>query len=54
MERQWLVNGSGPGIALVDIDPPAEGHVTGFPVRLRQVLLSLEAGQVRCPRSAQR
>jgi hypothetical protein len=39
---RWLVNGASTGIVLVDIDPPARGYVTGYPVRLRQLLLSLE------------
>jgi hypothetical protein len=39
---RWLVNGSFERIVEVDIDPPARALATGFPVKLRSVLLSLE------------
>ncbi len=39
---RWLVNGSGRGIVVIDLDPPQRGYVTGFPVRLRQLAVSVE------------
>ncbi len=40
--RRWLVNGSGQGILSIKLDPPARAYVTGFPIRLRELLISLE------------
>jgi len=39
---RWLVNGSGQGIVVIDLSPPQRGYVTGFPVRLRQLSVSVE------------
>jgi hypothetical protein len=39
---RWLVNGSGQGIVSIDLEPRQRGHVMGFPVRLRQLLVSVE------------
>jgi hypothetical protein len=39
---RWLVNGSLRGLVQVDIDPGAKASVAGFPVRLRQLLVSLD------------
>lgn len=39
---RWLVNGSGDRIAVLELDPPARAHVMGFPVKLRQLLVSVE------------
>jgi hypothetical protein len=38
----WLVNGSSDGLVRMEIDPPARGWVSGIPVRLRVLRLSLE------------
>jgi hypothetical protein len=40
---RWLVNGSSRGMVRVTIDPPARAYVLGVPVRLRELLLSVEA-----------
>jgi hypothetical protein len=39
---RWLVNGSGDRIAVLEIEPPARARVMGFPVKLRQLLVSVE------------
>jgi hypothetical protein len=39
---RWLVNGAGEGILAIDLGPSQRAHVAGFPVRLRQVLVSVE------------
>lgn len=38
----WLVNGSSNGLVRVEIDPPARGSVSGIPVRLKVLRLSLQ------------
>jgi hypothetical protein len=38
----WLVNGSLRGVVAVQIDPPVRAWVTGWPVRLRTLQVSLE------------
>ncbi len=38
---RWLVNGSGEGIVVIDLDPVQAGRVLGFPVRLRQLMVSV-------------
>lgn len=38
---RWLVNGSGRGILTVDLAPAQRGYVLGFPVRLRQLMVSV-------------
>ena len=42
---RWIVNGSGHNIVAVRIDPPARGHVLGFPVKLRELWVSLDDPQ---------
>jgi hypothetical protein len=39
---RWLVNGSGRDILRMGLDPPQRGYVMGFPVRLRELLVSVE------------
>ena len=39
---RWLVNTSGMGLVRLTIDPPGRGKVLGVPVRLRELILSLE------------
>jgi hypothetical protein len=39
---RWLVNGSGQGIVTIELMPKQSGHVIGFPIRLRQLLVSVE------------
>jgi hypothetical protein len=39
---RWLVNGAGDGILVIDLNPRQRGYVMGFPVRLRQVLVSVD------------
>ncbi len=39
---RWLVNGAGDGILTVDLEPAQRAHVMGFPVRLRQLQVSVE------------
>jgi hypothetical protein len=37
----WLVNGSSKGLVRMTIDPRARGHCLGFPLRIRQLTVSL-------------
>jgi hypothetical protein len=39
---RWLVNGAGTGILRIDLEPPARASVVGVPVRLKQLLVSVE------------
>lgn len=39
---RWLVNGSGDGIVTIELEPDQRGFVMGFPVRLRQLMVSVE------------
>ena len=39
---RWLVNGSGDGILAVELEPPQRGRVLGVPVKLRQLLVSVD------------
>jgi hypothetical protein len=39
---RWLVNGSGQGIVVIDLEPEQDARVMGFPVRLRQLMVSVE------------
>ena len=39
---RWLVNGSGDGILAIDLEPPQRGRVLGVPVKLRQLLVSVD------------
>ena len=45
---RWLVNGSSKGIVVLDIDPAGRGRVSGFPVALRELALSLEDPEGFC------
>jgi hypothetical protein len=38
---RWLVNGSGRGILTINLTPAQRGYVVGFPVRLRQIMVSV-------------
>ena len=40
---RWLVNGSSKGLVKVTVDPPAAATVAGWPVRVHELRLSLEA-----------
>jgi hypothetical protein len=37
----WLVNGSGTGLVRLTIEPTARGRCLGYPLRVRQLTLSL-------------
>jgi hypothetical protein len=39
---RWLVNGSGEGIVSLHLEPRQTAYVLGFPVRLRELLVSVE------------
>lgn len=39
---RWIVNGSGRDLLTIQLDPPERGRVTGIPVKLRELLVSLE------------
>ena len=39
---RWLVNGSGEGIVNIALEPRQRGYVMGFPVRLQNLLVSVE------------
>jgi hypothetical protein len=39
---RWLVNGSGKGIVVIDLEPEQDAQVVGFPVHLRQLMVSVE------------
>ncbi len=39
---RWLVNGSGDRILAVELEPPQRGWVLGVPVKLRQLLVSVD------------
>lgn len=45
---RWLVNGSYKGIVVLDIEPSGRGRVLGFPVKVRELALSLEDPQGFC------
>lgn len=38
---RWLVNGSRYGILSIDLDPSQRAYVMGFPIRLRQLMVSV-------------
>jgi hypothetical protein len=38
---RWLVNGSGQGILTISLTPPQRGYVMGFPVRIRELMVSV-------------
>jgi hypothetical protein len=39
---RWLVNGSGDGIVSVQLEPAQRAYVVGVPIRLRELLVSVE------------
>ena len=39
---RWLVNGSGSGVLTINLNPPQRGYTLGFPVRLRQLMVSVD------------
>ena len=39
---RWLVNGSGKGILSIKLNPVQRAYVMGFPVRLKELLISVE------------
>lgn len=39
---RWLVNGAGDRLVLLRFDPPTRGRVLGFPVRVRELTVSVE------------
>lgn len=39
---RWLVNGAGEPILAIDLEPPQGARVLGVPVRLRQLLVSVD------------
>ena len=39
---RWLVNGAAGPLVAVAIDPPAPARVLGFPIRLRELTVSVE------------
>lgn len=39
---RWLVNGSSRGIVSVKLEPSARAWVMGFPIRLKELLVSVE------------
>ncbi|HTH05494.1 MAG TPA: hypothetical protein VMS14_09115 [Ilumatobacteraceae bacterium] len=39
---RWLVNGSATHLVSITVDPPARGAVIGWPVRVRELMLSVE------------
>jgi hypothetical protein len=38
---RWLVNGAGENIVVIDLHPEQRARVMGFPVRLRQLMVSV-------------
>jgi hypothetical protein len=38
---RWLVNGSGEGILIIHLSPAQRGYVMGFPVRVRELMVSV-------------
>jgi hypothetical protein len=38
---RWLVNGSGTGLVRLTIEPAARGRCLGYPLRVRELILSL-------------
>ena len=39
---RWLVNGSGDGILTIDLAPTQRARVMGFPVKLKQLMVSVD------------
>ncbi|MBI5547186.1 MAG: hypothetical protein HY901_25170 [Deltaproteobacteria bacterium] len=42
LSGRWLVNGSGEGILRIALSPAQRGWVMGFPVSLKELLISLD------------
>jgi hypothetical protein len=38
----WLVNGAGQGILRIELGPPQRAYVMGIPIRLRELLVSVD------------
>lgn len=45
---RWLVNGSSSGIVVLQVEPRGSGRVLGFPVKVRELALSLEDPDAFC------
>jgi len=39
---RWLVNGAGPPLVEISLDPPARARVSLVPIRLRELVVSVE------------
>jgi hypothetical protein len=39
---RWLVNGAGDNLVSITIDPAGRGFVIGFPVKLRELIVSVD------------
>ena len=39
---RWLVNGAADGIVTIDLSEPVRANVSGFPIRLKELSVSLE------------
>ena len=39
---RWLVNGSGKGLVSIRLDPPQRAFAVGFPIRLRELIVSVD------------
>jgi hypothetical protein len=39
---RWLVNGSGDGILVINLEPAHRAYVMGFPIRLKQLMVSVD------------
>lgn len=39
---RWLVNGAADGIVTLELAEPVRAHVSGFPIRLKELSVSLE------------
>jgi hypothetical protein len=39
---RWLVNGAGHGILVINLEPAQRAYVVGFPVKLRELLVSVD------------
>jgi hypothetical protein len=41
-DGRWLVNGAGDGILAIELEPRQRAYVMGFPIRLRELRVSVE------------
>jgi hypothetical protein len=39
---RWVVNGAGEDILVINLNPLQRGYVLGFPVKLRELLVSVD------------